>query len=109
LDLSQLIKEKPLNRDYGKRPEWSEKTNKPTKPVDEFPFEEEKVRQILLRSGSIIQIVPGTYKELRPHGKDEIYTAEDRNAAGLLVCGPTDEISAIWFEKSEVAEPPATT
>ena len=93
---------------HGKRPQWNDEKEQ-RKPVDQLPFEDDKVTQILLKGGSIIQIVPGTYRELRPSAKQEIYTAEDRNAAGMYVCGPTDEIAAIWFEKPEVTEPPVTT
>lgn len=96
-----------MTREYGK----PNKPTRPAKPTDELPFEEEGVSQLLIQGGSTIRVVPGTYKELRPSGKDEIFVAQDPDAPGHFVCGPTKGILAIWFTevKPEVTEPPVTT
>lgn len=67
------------------------------------------VKKILLRGGYEINIVPGTYTETE-NGPHQVFLAQDSFVPGdnVYVCGPTEEIVAVWFEKPPEPQTPST-
>lgn len=60
-------------------------------------FDNDQVSRLLLHNGYEVEVLQGSYKEMRPTGGGpEIFIAQD-TATGHNVCGPTSNIMLIWF------------